>query len=135
LRKRNGARVAGRRRLIYEWCRHPSPHPMNIASIHRATSWFEVLQTTERSQTAVMTLIPGGESGPRTEAHEKSDQAILMVSGRMKGEIEEDIVHLEPGDSIIIPAGVSHRFVNECEMPAVSFSVYSPPEYEADEKG
>src|SRR5436190_4241768 len=108
---------------------------MKVASIHKATSWFEVLQTTSRSQTAVMTLIPGGESGPRPEAHEKSDQALLLVSGRMKGTIGDADVHLEAGDVIIIPAGVLHRFYNDEEVPALSFSVYSPPEYPADEKG
>jgi mannose-6-phosphate isomerase-like protein (cupin superfamily) len=108
---------------------------MEVASIHKATSWFEVLQTTAQSQTAVMTLIPGGESGPRPEAHEKSDQALLLVSGRMKGIVGETDVHLEAGDVIIVPAGVPHRFYNDEEMPALSFSVYSPPEYPADEKG
>jgi mannose-6-phosphate isomerase-like protein (cupin superfamily) len=108
---------------------------MKVASIHKATSWFEVLQTTSRSQTAVMTLIPGGESGPRPEAHESSDQALLLVSGRMKGTIGETDVHLEAGDVIIIPAGTPHRFFNDEEVPALSFSVYSPPEYPADEKG
>lgn len=108
---------------------------MHITNIYKAESWFEVLQTTERSQTAVMTLIPGGETGPHAEAHERSDQAILMVSGRMKGDIGEESVHLETGDVVIVPAGVLHRFVNEGEVPAVSFNVYSPPEYAADEKG
>lgn len=109
--------------------------PMNIANIHKTTSWFEVLQTTTQSQTAAMTLIPGGETGPHAESHEKSDQAILMVSGRMKGEVGYTSVSLEAGDVIIIPAGTPHRFVNDGEVPALSFSVYSPPEYAADEKG
>ena len=108
---------------------------MKVANIHRTTSWFEVLQTTSRSQTAVMTLVPGGESGPRPEAHEGSDQALLLVSGRMKGVIDDADVHLEAGDAIIIPAGTPHRFFNDGEVPALSFSVYSPPEYAADEKG
>src|SRR5258707_546714 len=32
---------------------------MNMSNINLATEWFEVLQTTERSQTAVMRLDPG----------------------------------------------------------------------------
>src|SRR5687768_9679498 len=108
---------------------------MNIANIQKATSWFEVLQTTERSQTAVMTLIPGGETGPHPEAHEKSEQTMLVVSGRMKGTIGSEDVHLEAGDVVVIPAGKPHHFKNDDELPAVSFNVYAPPEYPADEKG
>jgi oxalate decarboxylase/phosphoglucose isomerase-like protein (cupin superfamily) len=29
----------------------------------------------------------------------------------------------------LIPAGVKHRFVNHSDAPAVTFNVYSPPEY------
>ena len=58
-----------------------------------------------------------------------------MVSGRMKGEIGSTSVHLETGDVVIVPAGVLHRFTNDGEVPALSFNVYSPPEYAADEKG
>jgi hypothetical protein len=35
----------------------------------------------------------------------------------------------------VIPAGELHHFKNDDEMPAVSFNVYAPPEYPADEKG
>jgi mannose-6-phosphate isomerase-like protein (cupin superfamily) len=107
---------------------------MKIANIYKASSWFEVLQTTERTQIAVMTLIPGGETGPHPEAHEESDQALFVVSGRMKGTIGSASVHLEAGDAIIIPAGKPHHFANDGEVPAVSFNVYSPPEYPEDEK-
>lgn len=108
---------------------------MSIANIQKATSWFEVLQTTEKTQAAVMTLIPGGETAPHAEAHEKSDQVLLVVSGRMKGTIGDTQVHLEAGDVVIIPAGLPHHFKNDDEVPALSFNVYSPPEYPADEKG
>jgi mannose-6-phosphate isomerase-like protein (cupin superfamily) len=108
---------------------------MNLANIHKASSWFEVLQTTERSQTAVMTLIPGGETGPHPEAHEKSEQTLFVVSGRVKGTIGKEDVHLEAGDVVIIPAGTLHHFRNDDEAPAVTFNVYSPPEYPEDEKG
>jgi mannose-6-phosphate isomerase-like protein (cupin superfamily) len=114
---------------------HDSAADMNIVNINKATSWFEVLQTTAQSQTAVMTLIPGGESGPEAESHEKSDQALFVVSGRLKGVIGEADVHLEEGDVVIVPAGTPHRFYNDGEVPAVTFNVYSPPEYAADEKG
>jgi hypothetical protein len=35
---------------------------MNLANLKQSSEFFEVLQTTNRSQTAVMTLCPGGAS-------------------------------------------------------------------------
>ena len=55
--------------------------PAKRANIYRAKEWFEVLQTTKRSQTAVMTLAPGQSSGDEPEAHSSSDQVLLLVRG------------------------------------------------------
>ncbi|HSH37421.1 MAG TPA: cupin domain-containing protein [Chthoniobacterales bacterium] len=42
---------------------------------------------------------------------------------------------LRNGDVLLIPAGVKHRFVNVGSTAAVTFNVYSPPEYPPGEKG
>lgn len=49
---------------------------MDVTNIEKAKDWFEVLQTGERSQTAMMTLAPGDATGATAEAHEKSDQIL-----------------------------------------------------------
>lgn len=108
---------------------------MNISNINDATSWFQVLLTTSRSQVAVMTLKPGAESGPHAEAHAQSDQTLLVVSGKLRGEVGAEKVSMGGGDAIIIPAGTPHRFWNEADVPAVTFNVYSPPEYAPGDKG
>ena len=74
-------------------------------------------------------------TGAHAEAHEKSDQAMFVVSGRMKGTAGSASIHLETGDSVVIRAGTPHHFSNDGEVPAVTFNVYSPPEYPEDEKG
>jgi mannose-6-phosphate isomerase-like protein (cupin superfamily) len=104
---------------------------MDVTNIDRATDWFEVLQTSERSQTAMMTLAPGDSTGDRAEAHEKSDQVLLMLDGELTGEVGDEHPTLKKGDVIIIPAGVKHRFTNRAAKPAVTFNVYSPPAYPA----
>src|SRR4051812_9396861 len=53
---------------------------MDLANVRDATNWFEVLQTSKRTQTAMMILSPGDATGRKAEAHEKSDQALLMLS-------------------------------------------------------
>jgi hypothetical protein len=54
---------------------------MNISNINEVTEWFEVLQTTVKSQTAVMRLAPGEASGERAESHQESEQLLLLLEG------------------------------------------------------
>jgi hypothetical protein len=55
---------------------------MNMSNVNLATEWFEVLQTTERSQTAVMRLDPGQSTGEHAESHDKSGILIAFDHGR-----------------------------------------------------
>jgi mannose-6-phosphate isomerase-like protein (cupin superfamily) len=105
---------------------------MNVTNIGKARKWFKVLQTSERSQTAMTTLAPEDATGARAEAHEKSDQVLLLLDGDLTGEVGDQHPNLKKGDVIIIPAGVKHRFVNRATKPAVTFNVYSPPAYPSD---
>src|SRR5256885_15632037 len=108
---------------------------MNLSNIDKAKEWFEVLQTTERSQTAMMTLKSGDETGSKAEAHEKSDQVLLMLDGELSGEVGNERPSLKKNDVIIISAGTKHRFVNRGTKPAITFNVYSPPAYPPHTKG
>ncbi len=101
-------------------------------NIGKARKWFEVLQTSKRSQTATMSLAPGDASGARAEAHEESDEVLLMLDVELAGEVGDQRPALKKGDVIIVPAGVKHRFVNHTAKPAVTFNVYSPPAYPND---
>jgi mannose-6-phosphate isomerase-like protein (cupin superfamily) len=102
---------------------------MDLANIKDATEWFEVLQTSKRTQTAMMTLAPGHSTGREAEAHEQSDQVLLMVSGKLSGTVRPESVSLKKGDILLIRAGTQHRFKNPGQEKAVTFNVYSPPEY------
>jgi mannose-6-phosphate isomerase-like protein (cupin superfamily) len=107
---------------------------MDLANIKDAKEWFEVLQTSDRSQTAVMTLEPGKSSGAK-EGHKNSDQVLLLLEGELDGEVGDKKATLKKGDVLLIPAAVKHRFTNRGAIPAVTFNVYAPPEYPADTKG
>ncbi|HEY5812838.1 MAG TPA: cupin domain-containing protein [Terrimicrobiaceae bacterium] len=108
---------------------------MKRENIFRGKAWFKVLQTTKRSQSAVMKLGPGQSTGEEPEAHKKSDQVMLLVSGELSAEIGGKRSRLKAGDVIIVPPGVKHKFSNRGQEPAVTFNVYSPPEYPPNEKG
>jgi mannose-6-phosphate isomerase-like protein (cupin superfamily) len=102
---------------------------MNIRNIREATDWFEVLQTSKRTQTAMMTLKPGKSSGSEPEGHKESDQILLVLQGEVEGAIAKETVTLREGDVIVIPAGTKHKFTNRSSADAVTFNTYSPPEY------
>jgi|SRR5438874_6455 len=107
---------------------------MNIRNIREARAWFEVLQTTKRTQTAMMTLKPGRSSGSQKEGHRNSDQVLLVLEGEVEGEIADDTITLHRGDVMVIPAGTKHKFTNRASVDAVTFNTYSPPEYDPGEK-
>lgn len=102
---------------------------MNIRNIRDASDWFEVLQTSKRTQTAMMTLKPGKSSGSEPEGHKESDQVLLVLQGEVEGAIAKETVTLRKGDVIVIPAGTKHKFTNRSSADAVTFNTYSPPEY------
>lgn len=108
---------------------------MNASNIRDVHAWFQVLQTTSRSQTAVMTLSSGRQSSEEMNVHANSDQVLLVVEGEVEAEVGGDKRLMRSGDSCIVPAGTRHRFKNAGKEKAVTFNVYSPPEYPADEKG
>jgi len=108
---------------------------MDLANTKDATEWFEVLQTSKRSQSAMMTPAPGDATGRKAEAHKKSDQVLLMLSGKLSGTVGPETVELKKGDILLIRAGTPHRFRNPGRKNAVTFNVYSPPEYPPGMKG
>ena len=85
---------------------------MDLATIKDATEWFEVLQTSSRTQTAMMTLSPGDATGRKAEAHENSDQVLLMLSGKLSGTVGPETINLKKGDIVLIRAGTPHHFKN-----------------------
>ena len=59
----------------------------------------------------------------------------FSFDGELSAEIGRKRSRMKAGDVVIIPPRVKHRFTNRGDQPAVTFSVYSPPEYPPDEKG
>ena len=108
---------------------------MDLTNISEATEWFEVLQTSKRSQSAMMTLASGASTGQKAEAHKKSDQILLVLRGKLTGEVGQEKVCLKKGDVLLIPARTPHWFTNKTARPAVIFNVYAPPEYPVGTKG
>ena len=106
---------------------------MNIANIRESDRDFHILETTGRTQTATMRLKSGETTSDRLEAHPHSDQTIVVLEGEFVAEVGEESGTLRMGQSLIIPAGVKHRFRNDGNNSALAFTVYAPPAYQTDD--
>src|SRR5437762_13284480 len=102
---------------------------MNVKNIREASDWFEVLQTTKRTQTAMMILKPGKSSVSEPVGHKNSDQVLLVVKGEVEGEIVNETVTLHEVEVITIPASTRHKFTNRSSSDVETFNTYSPLEY------
>ncbi len=89
--------------------------------------FFEVLQTTGRSQTAVMTIEPGEEAGPE-ETH-GGDQIVFVIEGEAVVRVDGAEHRAGSGASVMIPAGARHHVRNPGTAPLFFFTVYAPPAY------
>lgn len=53
--------------------------------------------------------------------HEGEDELFLVVKGRLRMELRDKTVELEPGEFLIVPRGVEHRPVAEQEVEVLLF--------------
>jgi mannose-6-phosphate isomerase-like protein (cupin superfamily) len=89
--------------------------------------YFEIMQDTGRSQTAVMTIGPGEDAGP-AETH-TGDQIIYVIEGHARvrmGDVESEA---GPGACVMIPAGTRHHVDNPGTTPLFCLTIYAPPVY------
>jgi mannose-6-phosphate isomerase-like protein (cupin superfamily) len=93
---------------------------------HRG-EFFRVLQQTDRSQAAVMTIAPGQDAGP-AEQHD-GDQIIYVVEGEAIVRAGEEERRAGSGTLITVPARVRHHVRNPGPSALFFLTVYAPPEY------
>lgn len=108
---------------------------MKPQSVYDFQQWFETLHTTEKSQVAMMRLDPGCSTGDTAEAHPDSDQVLLVLEGKIKGDVDAQAVVLSQGEFVVIPAKAPHRFYNDFAESALTFNVYALPAYPPETKG
>ncbi len=90
---------------------------------------FSVLDSTAKSQSAVMVLKPGEKTGGANNKHENSDQWMYIVSGEGIAKINNEEIELISGMLILIEAGETHEIQNNSVKNLETLNFYSPPEY------
>jgi mannose-6-phosphate isomerase-like protein (cupin superfamily) len=104
----------------------PAAPPVVHPAEHRG-AFFRVLQTTARTQTAVMTLAPGQDGGPEEE--HPGDQVLYVVEGEADLRIGAERHRVGPGALVVVPAGTRHHVANPGPAPLFLVTVYAPPAY------
>jgi transcriptional regulator with XRE-family HTH domain len=75
-----------------------------------------------RMEPFLLTLEPGGESGPYGMLH-SGNEFIMCLSGQIEYEVEEQKFNLNPGDSLIFAAELRHRWRNSGNETATAILV------------
>ena len=101
---------------------------MEVVSVSRHKGeFFRVLQETERSQTAVMTIAPGADAGPAEE--HAGDQILYVLEGQARVRIGDHEYDATPGALVMIPARTRHHVQSTGGQPVFFLTVYTPPAY------
>ena len=100
----------------------------SIATVAEQSADFRrVLWTGEHTQLVIMTIPVGGEIG--VEKHDENDQILTFVSGAGEATVSGNKKVVGAGDLVVVPAGVTHNFVNTGPNPLVLTTVYGPPDH------
>ena len=69
---------------------------------------------------------PGSSTGGKQYTHE-GEECGYLIEGQLDIEIEGEIIHMKPGDTITLPSTVPHRVFNPGKKRAVAVWVNSKP--------
>jgi len=103
-------------------------HLKNLEQTAKENTYFrQVLANSNHTQVVVMDVKPGEDIGK--EIHSENDQVLYLVSG--KGTVYLNGVETEfnPGDCVLVPAGVEHNFTTVGDESMKIITTYSPPHH------
>ncbi len=78
------------------------------------------------SQPAVSHLIVQIRDREQPHIHLEHDATVVMLRGRGRLVLRERIVSLRTGDTIFIPRGAPHYYVNDAPGPTVVLAIFTP---------
>ena len=88
---------------------------------------FKVMVGNDRSQSAQMTLGPGGSEGGLENSHRGADQWLFVVSGTGEAVVNGKLYPLRAGTLVLIERGDTHEVRNTGSKPLQTLNVYVPP--------
>ena len=74
------------------------------------------------------TLKKGGETSDEPLVHE-GEECLIILDGRMKVQIGEEVIRLEPGDSLYFDSSIPHKLSNEDDQDCKFYLIITPPKF------
>jgi mannose-6-phosphate isomerase-like protein (cupin superfamily) len=94
---------------------------------------FQPLLFSNALQAATMTLKPGQSSSEKKEnEHARSEQWLVVLSGRGIARVGSHSVQLKRGTLLLIEKGEPHQITNTGSRSLFTINFYAPPAYSAD---
>lgn len=101
---------------------------MKLVDIKKSKGeFFKILAETNLAQVGVMTIPPGGDSGP--EDIHPGNQIVYIIEGEAEVAVEGEVHKLAEGVAGIIPAKARHHIYNRGAKDLFFLTVYTPPAY------
>lgn len=82
---------------------------------------FDIVAETAERKEKMITVNPGQRLS--LQSHKYRDEKWTVVSGEADVTLNEDVIRVRPGESIVIPQGAKHRAYNPGEVPLVFHEV------------
>ena len=98
---------------------------MNVAHIRRIAPDYPVFGT-DLSKSATMSLHSANDALSMFEIKPMDDQAVSVLSGVLTAENDFEEAELSEGDTLLVPAGITHRFRSKSREAVLAVSVYRP---------
>lgn len=76
------------------------------------------------SMTVGRVVIRAGHSNP-AHAHDNCDEVLYLLAGRLEHAVDERTVTMNPGDTLVVPAGCMHHARSTGEVDADMIVTYS----------
>ena len=90
------------------------------------SNFRKVLYTAQHCQLVVMSLKPGEEIGMETHA---LDQVFRVEEGSGEAILDDVQSSIQPGFSVLVPAGTMHNIVNTGDIALKLTTLYAPPNH------
>lgn len=87
------------------------------------TNYRRALETTERSQLVLMSLVPG--AWVEREVHEKASQFVRFERGHGEVELGGKTTPVSDGDFVMVPAGTKHAIFNIGKTTTKRLQIYT----------
>ncbi|MGH8215932.1 MAG: cupin domain-containing protein [Rhodanobacteraceae bacterium] len=95
---------------------------------------FEVAFEVRKVQAAVMTLVPGSNTGGPDNRHPGADQWLFVISGSGFAIVDGAQQPLKTGSLLLIERGETHEIRCTGDEPLRTVNFYSPPAYDDEGK-